>query len=59
MIALIIWILVIGIVAWLITSYTPIPQPFKTIIMIVLVVIALILILNAFGLTDGSMPKIR
>lgn len=59
MVALIIWIVVIGIIAWLINSYVPIPQPFKTLINIVLIVIALLLILNAFGLTDGGLPHVR
>lgn len=59
MVALIVWIVVIGVIAWLINSYVPIPQPFKTLINIVLIVVALLLILNAFGLTSGGLPRVR
>lgn len=61
-IALIVWLVVIGVVAWLITTYIPMPQPFKTILMIVLVVVALLLVLSAFGLIGGlstDVPRVR
>lgn len=61
-IGLVVLIVVIGLVAWIVNSYLPIPQPFKTIINVVLIVVALIVVLNAFGLMGGlntSVPHLR
>lgn len=42
LITLIVWIAVVGLIVWLITTYIPMPDPFKKLI-IVVTVVALIL----------------
>lgn len=42
-------IVVIGLVVWVLNTYTPIPDPFKKIILAIGVVAALIVALAAFG----------
>lgn len=59
-IALVVTIAIIGLIAWLINTYLPVPQPFKNILNIVLVVIAVIIALNAFGIGLGmSVPHLN
>ncbi len=53
LISLLILIAVIGVVVWLITTYIPMPQPFKSAILVVAIVAVLLVILNAFGLLDS------
>jgi hypothetical protein len=59
MVALIIWLIVIGIAAWLVNSYIPLPQPFKTLVNIGFVLLALFVIVNAFGLLNSGLPRVR
>lgn len=55
-IGLVVVIIVLGLIAWVVNTYIPIPQAFKTIINIVLIIIALLVVLSAFGLL-GSMNQ--
>jgi hypothetical protein len=48
-IGLIVWILLIGLVVWIINTYTPIPSQFKTLILVVGLIAAILLVLHAFG----------
>jgi hypothetical protein len=47
---LIVVLIVVGLVWWLVTSYLPIPQPIKTIISVLAVLILIILLLSWVGL---------
>lgn len=42
-------IVVIGLVVWLINAYLPIPEPFKKIILVIGVIVAVVLAFGAFG----------
>lgn len=52
MVNLIVEILVLGLVYWLV-SLLPIPAPFNMIVKVVFVIIAILLILSAFGIYNG------
>jgi len=49
-IALLVWIAILGFVVFLTYKYLPIPAGFKTLIYVVSIVIALLITLHAFGL---------
>lgn len=62
LLGLIVLICVLGFIAWLVNAYIPIPAPFKTLIMVILIVIAVLVTLNAFGLLgnlDMAVPRVR
>ena len=54
MLTLFMTIVVVGLVVWLINTYTPIPQPFKTIILVVGVLFVLFQLLAFFGVSLGG-----
>lgn len=61
-IALILWLVILGVVCWLVTTYIPMAEPFPRLIIFAGVVIAILLIAHAFGLFDAlstPVPKIR
>ena len=49
LISLLIALIVVGVVLWLVTTYIPMPAPFKTVIMVVAVLVLCIWLLQAFG----------
>ena len=56
MITLILGIALLGLVVWLITTYVPMPAPFKTIIYVIAVVILVLYLVQAFGFVDLPLP---
>lgn len=61
-IGLIVILVVLGVVGWLINTYIPMSQGIKTVINVALIIIALLITLNAFGLLgslNGPVPKLR
>jgi hypothetical protein len=54
-IELLIYIAIIGLVVWLIISLIPMPQPFKTAVIAVGLLIVLLVVIRAFGI-DLHMP---
>ncbi len=63
MISLLILIAIIGVIAWLLTAYVPMPPPIKTVIVIVAVIACVLIALRAFGIIparfDTGVPQIR
>lgn len=61
MIGLLILLAVIGVISWIIITYIPMPQGVRTVIIIVAVVCAVIVALNAFGvrLPNPGVPRLR
>lgn len=51
-------LIVLGVVTWAVTSFIPMPQQFKTLIVVVAVIIAVIYCLNAFGII-GSLSSVK
>ena len=52
---------VVGLVDWLVVSYTPIPAQIKNLIVIVSVIVLVLILLSAMGIFgfDVSIPRIR
>ena len=57
MISLIVFLVVLGLAFWAI-SFLPIGEPFLTIIKVILIIIAVLAVLNAFGFATG-IPSLR
>lgn len=56
MISLIISIVILGLVYWAV-SFIPLPEPFPVIVKVLFIIIAVLLILSAFGI--GGLPSLR
>lgn len=63
MLSLIITLIIIGIALWMINVYIPMDQKIKTILNIVVVIITIIYVCNAFGLIGSlgnlSVPRVN
>ena len=61
-IALIIWLALLGVIVWAVTTYIPMPAGIAKVIVITAVVAAVFIVLKAFGVVDslnlGNVPKI-
>lgn len=53
MIGLIITIALLGLIVWAVTTYIPMPPPFKTAIYVIAVICLILYVLSAFGLLGG------
>ena len=54
--------LVVGLVVWLVNTYTPIPQQIKTLILVVAILVLVLVLLRAmgiFGAADIPIPRLR
>ena len=58
-IVLIITLAVIGFLMWLLLTYVPMPEPFKKIIVVIVVFAVVLWLLYGFGLLGGGGPVIR
>ncbi len=60
MIALIFWIVVLGLIVAAVYHYAPIPQGFKVLVYAVCIITAIWMVVNAFGvdLNLNSMPRV-
>jgi len=59
MISLILGIAVLGFIVYLITTYIPMPAPFKTIIYVIVAIILILYIINILGVGDLPIPRLR
>jgi hypothetical protein len=60
--SLVLWLLVLGVIVYLVYRYAPVPAGFKTLIYVVVMAIAVLIVLRAFGLMpdlDATVPKIH
>jgi len=55
---LLVWFAVIGVVAWLLIRFVPMPAPIQTVIVVAAVVVCVLILLSATGLTLGSGPTV-
>lgn len=55
LIGLLVWVIVLALVWWLLVTYIlpHVPQPFRTIIIVVCVLILIFWLLSLIGVTDG------
>lgn len=61
MLALLVYIAVIGLIAWALITLIPMPQQIKTVIIVVAVVAAVLVALHAFGISlpNPDVPKLH
>lgn len=61
MLALLLYIAIVGLIAWAIIKLVPMPPPIQTVIIVVAVVACVIIALNAFGihLPSPGVPQIH
>jgi hypothetical protein len=59
MLMLILTIAALGFLVWLVTTYVPMPAPFKTVIYVVAVVVLILYLMSAFGVVGPPVPQIR
>jgi hypothetical protein len=59
MISLIIWIAILGLIVYAVTTFIPMAPPFKNLIYIIAGICCLLILLNAFGLGDAGLPRLR
>ena len=59
MITLILVIALAGFLVYLITTYIPMPEPFKLVIYVVVAIALVLYLLNAFGIADIPVPQVR
>jgi hypothetical protein len=52
MITLLLTLAVIGFIAWLVTTYIPMQEPFKIAILVIAAIFAIIIVMRAFGIVD-------
>jgi hypothetical protein len=53
MLELILVIVLVGVALWFVNTYVPMAQPIKTLLNVLIVLILIVWILNAFGLLGG------
>ncbi len=58
MISLILTVVLIGFVAWLLVTLVPMPAPFPRVVIAIACVLALLAVLNAFGV-GPAIPRMR
>jgi len=59
MIELILVIALLGCLVYLITTFIPMPAPFKTVIYVVVAVVLVLFLMRTFGIADIPVPKVR
>lgn len=45
---------ILGLIAWAVTTYLPLPSPVKTIIIVAVVIVLILLLMQALGLLGGD-----
>jgi hypothetical protein len=56
---LVIWLALLGLLVWLVTTYIPMPEPIKRLIVIVVVVLVVLWIVQLVGFIGPSVPRLR
>jgi hypothetical protein len=49
---------VVGVIVWAVNTYTPIPQPIKTLILVVAILVLVLVLVRAIGF-DMRIPSLR
>jgi hypothetical protein len=60
--SLILWILVLGVIVYLVYRFAPIPAGFKTAVYVICMAIAVLITLRAFGIMpdlDATVPRVK
>jgi len=59
MLGLILTLALVGLIVYLIVTYIPMPQPFKTIILVIVAVCLILYLMGVFGIADIPVPHLR
>ena len=59
MVSILTWIVLVGILLFLINSYVPMAAPIKTILNIVVILALCIYLLKVFGIANVALPKLQ
>jgi uncharacterized protein YhhL (DUF1145 family) len=59
LIGLLVVLVIIGVGLYLLNQYVPMAAPIKTIINVVVILVVIIWLLQAFGVFTGTIPRIR
>jgi hypothetical protein len=59
LVSLIVLLIFIGIGLWLLNTYIPMAQPIKTLVNVLVIVVAFLLVLQAFGFLSYTIPVRR
>lgn len=59
MIAVLVTLIIIGVCVYLVQQYVPMAAPFKTIFVVVVVLLVCLWLLQVFGITDLPIPRVR
>jgi len=59
MIMLLLVLALVGFLTYLITTYIPMPAPFKTAIIVIMVVVLVLYVMQVFGIADLPVPRVR
>jgi hypothetical protein len=59
LVSLIVLLVLIGIGLWLLNTYVPMAQPIKTLVNVLVIVVAFLLVLQAFGFLSYTIPVRR
>lgn len=59
MISIVIYLIIVGVLLWLMNTYIPMDQKIKTIINILVVILVVLWLVNIFGLLDLPVPNYR
>lgn len=58
LISLIVVLAIVGFVLWLVLTYIPMPDVFKKVILVVIVLVLILWLLQVFGITGPSVPRL-
>lgn len=59
LIGLILILVIVGVCLYLLENYVPMSPPIKTVIRVVVVLVLVIWLLQAFGIVGPSLPRVR
>lgn len=49
----------VGFLLWLIVTYIPMPDPFKTVLIVIAVIFVVLYVLQAIGFVGPGLPRLR
>lgn len=59
LISLLLVLVIVGVCLYLIETYIPMSPPIKTVIRVVVVIVCVLWLLQLFGITGPSVPRLR
>jgi hypothetical protein len=54
-IGLLVAVVIVGLIVWVVETVLPLPEPFRTVVRVIGVIIVLVLLIQFLGLLDGGL----